>query len=79
MKQDSSRWINQKGFVRGRFSWQEGYGAFSYSKGDVPRVVDYIKNQEEHHRHKSFQQEYLEVLREFEVQHDEQYVFKPIE
>jgi len=42
-------------------------------------VVDYIKNQEEHHRHKSFQQEYLEVLREFEVQHDEQYVFKPIE
>ncbi len=79
VKQDSSRWINQKGFVRGRFSWQEGYGAFSYSKGDVPRVVDYIKNQEEHHRHQSFQQEYLEVLREFEVQHDEQYVFKPIE
>ena len=50
VKGDSSRWINDKQFVRGRFSWQEGYGAFSYSKSHVPNVIEYIHNQEQHHR-----------------------------
>lgn len=79
VKQDSSKWINQRGFVRGRFSWQEGYGAFSYSKRDVPCVIAYIANQEEHHRVRTFKEEYLEFLKDFEIEHDERYIFKAIE
>ncbi len=52
IKGDSSKWINEKGFLKSRFSWQEGYGAFSYSKSQVINVINYIKNQEEHHRKK---------------------------
>lgn len=79
IKGDSSKWINQTGYVKGRFSWQEGYGAFSYSKSHVNNVINYIKNQEEHHRKQSFQEEYLEFLEKFEVDYDARYVFKPVE
>jgi len=79
VKQDSSKWIDQKGFVLGKFAWQEGYGAFSYSRSDVPNVIAYIKDQEEHHRKMSFQEEYLKYLKDFEIDHDEQYIFKPAE
>jgi len=79
VKQDSSKWINEKGFVRGRFSWQEGYGAFSYSKRDVPNVIAYIQGQEEHHRVRTFQEEYVELLKDFEIEHDERYIFKDLE
>ena len=79
IKGDSSKWINQKGFVKGRFSWQEGYGAFSYGKSQVDQVINYIKNQEIHHRRKSFTEEYLEFLEKFEIPYDERYVFKPVE
>ena len=79
IKGDSSLWINKKGFVKGRFSWQEGYGAFSYSKSNVNNVIDYIKNQEIHHRKKTFIEEYLEVLKKFDVDFDERYLFKPVE
>ncbi len=65
VKGDSSKWINQKRFVLGHFSWQEGYGAFSYSKSHVDHVIDYIKDQEIHHRKKSFIEEYLEFLNKF--------------
>ena len=78
VKQDSSQWINKQGFVKGRFSWQSGYGAFSYSKSQIPQVVKYIQNQEEHHRNKSFREEYLEFLKAFEVDFNEAYVFKDI-
>jgi putative transposase len=54
IKGDSSKWINQKGFAGGKFKWQEGYGAFSYSKSHLDKVIEYIKNQEVHHREKSF-------------------------
>src|SRR5690606_21753566 len=57
LKQDSSKWINTNGFADGKFSWQAGYGAFSYSKSDVPRIIKYIANQEEHHKIKSFDEE----------------------
>lgn len=67
IKGDSSKWINKKGFVAGRFSWQEGFGGFSYSKSHVDNVIDYIKNQEIHHRKKSFIEEYLEFLEKFEI------------
>jgi len=78
IKGDSSKWINQKGFVKGKFSWQEGYGAFSYSKSHVDHVIDYIKNQEEHHKKKSFNTEYLEFLEKFGVSYDERYIFKEV-
>lgn len=79
VKQDSSKWINEKGLVRGRFAWQEGYGAFSYSKRDVPMLIRYIQNQEAHHRVRNFMDEYLELLKEFEVEYDERYIYKPLE
>jgi putative transposase len=79
IKGDSSVWINKKGFVKGRFSWQEGYGAFSYNKSNVDNVIDYIKNQELHHQKKTFIEEYRDFLEKFEVDFDERYIFKSIE
>ena len=79
IKGSSSKWINEKRFVRGKFSWQEGYGAFSYSKAELPNVLSYIDNQQIHHRKKTFTEEYLEMLNEFEIEYDERYVFKPVE
>jgi len=79
VKGDSSKWINERGFVKGKFSWQEGYGAFSYSRSHVGKVIDYIRNQEEHHRKKTFIEEYTELLEKFGVDYDERYVFKPVE
>lgn len=78
VKGDSSKWINKKGLVTGRFSWQEGYGGFSYSKSQVDHVIDYIKDQEIHHRKKTFIEEYLEFLEKFEVPYDERYIFKHV-
>ena len=79
VKADSSKWINERRFVQGKFSWQEGYGAFSYSKSHVNKVIDYIRNQEEHHRKKTFIEEYMELLEKFGVDFDERYIFKPVE
>lgn len=79
IKGDSSKWINKKGFIEQRFSWQEGYGAFSYSKSQINSVMDYIKNQEINHRKKTFTEEYLEFLEKFEVPFDERFIFKPVE
>ena len=59
-----------------KFEWQEGYGAFSYSKSHVQNVINYIQNQEERHKIKTFQEEYLEFLEAFEVEYDERYIFK---
>lgn len=78
VKGDSSEWINQKKLTRSRFSWQEGYGAFSYGKSHVSRVIRYIERQEEHHRKKTFMEEYHEFLKAFEVEYDERYIFKPV-
>jgi REP element-mobilizing transposase RayT len=78
VKQDSSKWINQNRLPRGKFSWQEGYGAFSYSKSQLPRVIKYIQNQQEHHKTKSFREEYLALLKTHGVDYDERYIFKPI-
>lgn len=78
VKQDSSKWINQQGYVRGKFSWQTGYGAFSYSKSQLPQVIRYIQNQKDHHKTKSFQEEYLEFLKAFQIDFNEAYIFKDI-
>ena len=79
IKGSSSKWVNEKRFIKGKFSWQEGYGAFSYNKSDLPNVIQYIKNQEEHHKKRSFVEEYEDLLREFEIDYDERFVFKPVD
>ncbi|MEO0046979.1 MAG: hypothetical protein RL705_2170 [Bacteroidota bacterium] len=76
IKGSSSKWINEKKFLKVKFEWQEGYGAFSYSKSQVNNVINYIKNQEQHHETKSFRYEFLEFLKLFEVAYDERYIFK---
>lgn len=76
VKTNSSKWINNQKFLRYRFEWQEGYGAFSYGKSQVDSVMKYILNQEEHHRTLSFRTEYLDFLQKFEIEHDEKYIFK---
>lgn len=78
LKQDSSKWINSKRFINGKFAWQAGYGAFSYSKSQVPRVIKYIRNQEEHHKALTFQEEYLALLETHQVDFDERYIFRSI-
>jgi REP element-mobilizing transposase RayT len=79
IKGNSSKWINDKKFVRGKFSWQKGYGAFSYSKSDLPNVIRYIKNQPDHHRQTNFMKEYLDLLEKFEINYDDRYIFKPVD
>ena len=78
IKGNSSKWINERKFIRGKFSWQEGYGAFSYSKSEVPTVINYINTQILHHKKKTFSEEYLEMLNDFEVEFDDKYVFEPV-
>ena len=78
IKGSSSKWINQKGFIKGKFEWQEGYGAFSYGKSQVKDVIAYIENQEQHHSKKTFRDEYLDFLKKFDVEYDEQFIFKEL-
>lgn len=75
IKSNSSKWINEKRFVKGKFQWQEGFGAFSYALSQLDDVIAYIQRQEEHHRATSFKDEYLAHLRRFKVEYDEKYVF----
>ena len=79
IKNSSSTFINEKKWVRGKFNWQEGFGAFSYGHSQIDAVVRYIQNQGEHHAMKTFKEEYLELLRKFHVEYDEKYLFKWIE
>ncbi len=78
IKGSSSKWINEKRFVNGKFSWQEGYGAFSYAKSDLSTIIQYIEDQEMHHKTISFIEEYQRLLVEFEIEHDNRFVFKPV-
>ena len=77
IKANSSRFINKKQWTVGRFSWQEGFAAFSYSHSQLDNVADYIKNQEARHAHKSFREEYLAFLKRFNVPYNPKYVFDP--
>lgn len=76
IKAGSSKFINEKHWVVGRFSWQEGFGAFSYSRSQIGAVIRYIENQQEHHAKKAFQDEYVELLEKFGVEYDGRYIFK---
>jgi REP element-mobilizing transposase RayT len=75
VKANSSRIINEKHWVAGRFSWQEGFGAFSYSRSQLGTVIRYIENQQKHHAKKSFREEYVELLEKFAVDYDRRYIF----
>ncbi|WAC42548.1 IS200/IS605 family transposase [Pedobacter sp. SL55] len=79
VKNNSSKFINEQGFVKDKFYWQEGYGAFSYSHSAIENVYNYILNQEEHHRKQTFRKEYLDLLNKFEIDYDERYLFDLLE
>lgn len=79
IKNNSSNFINHRHLVRGRFRWQEGYGAFSYSHSHIERVYNYILHQEEHHKKKNFRKEYLDLLESYQVMYDNKYLFDWIE
>jgi putative transposase len=79
IKTGSTNHINTQRWVPGRFSWQEGFGAFSYSHSHLNTVVKYIRNQVEHHTRKSFREEYLTFLKKYEVFHDERYIFEALD
>ena len=76
IKADSTNHINKEKWVHGRFNWQEGYGAFSYGHSQLDTIVRYIQNQEKHHQRRSFKDEYLSLLRKFDIAFDDKYVFK---
>lgn len=79
IKGSSSKWINDNNLIKGKFQWQEGYGAFSYNKSSLLKLIEYIKNQQLHHQKKTFLQEYKEFLDLFEIEYDERYIFQEIE
>ena len=79
IKAGSSKFINDKKLIKGKFSWQEGFGVFSYSRSQIDTVIKYIQNQEKHHNKKSFKEEYLEFLKKFEIEYDEKYLFEWID
>ena len=79
IKCNSSKWINERQYVIGKFQWQEGFGAFSYTHWHLDTIINYINNQEDHHKKKSFKDEYLEFLEQFYIEYDEKYLFEWVE
>ncbi|MBK8619914.1 MAG: IS200/IS605 family transposase [Anaerolineales bacterium] len=76
VKNNATNFINENKWVQGKFNWQEGYGAFSYSHSQVENVYHYILNQEQHHSKQTFQEEYIDLLKKFEIEHDIKYLFE---
>lgn len=79
VKGDSSEWINKEKLTTQKFNWQEGYGAFSYSRSQIQDVSKYIEHQQEHHQKKNFLEEYKTMLEYFAIEYNEQYIFKEME
>ena len=79
IKNNATNFINEKRFVKGKFSWQEGYGSFSYGHSQIESVYNYILNQEEHHKKKTFKEEYLELLKKFNIDFEDRILFEWIE
>ena len=78
VKAKSSKYINDHKLTKERFEWQEGYGVFSYRQRDVDQIYKYIQNQEEHHQKQSFREEYQDLLKEFEIEYEQQYIFQEL-
>jgi REP element-mobilizing transposase RayT len=79
IKADSTNFVNERKLVHGRFNWQEGYGAFSYGHSQLNTIIRYIQNQETHQQKQSFKNEYISLLRKFDIAFDDKYVFKFID
>ncbi len=79
IKASSSKWINEKKWFKGKFKWQEGFGAFTYSKSQIDAVVKYILNQPIHHKKKTFREEYIDLLKKFNVDFNDKYLFEDYE
>tara|TARA_R110000868_G_scaffold276394_1_gene536049 strand:- start:812 stop:1270 length:459 start_codon:yes stop_codon:yes gene_type:complete len=78
IKANSSRFINDKSWINGKFEWQTGFGAFSYSHSQLTNVINYIQNQEEHHNKKTFKEEYVDFLKAFDINYNNQYLFDDV-
>ena len=78
IKAGSTNFINRNRWVKGRFNWEEGFGAFSYSRSQLDTVISYVQNQQKHHKKRSSRDEYVALLDKFDVPYDERYIFKPI-
>ena len=76
LKTNSSKWVHDRWPTRSKFAWQTGYGAFSVSKSNAGAVFGYIADQEEHHRKKTFQEEFWEYLKKHEIDYDERYIWE---
>ncbi len=76
VKKDSSKLINTKNWIRGKFNWQEGFGGFSYGHSQISDVTTYVENQKKHHKKRTFKEEYLELLEKFQIEYDERYLFE---
>jgi REP element-mobilizing transposase RayT len=76
VKRSSTKWLNDKRYIRGKFSWQKGFGAFTYSRSHIDRVVKYVLNQPNHHKKQSFKDEYLLLLAKFGIDYDPKYLFE---
>jgi len=76
IKSNSSQFINMKKWIMGKFYWQDGYGGFTYSKSQIDDVAKYILNQPEHHKKRSFREEYLDLLKKWDIEYDERYMFE---
>jgi putative transposase len=79
VKCETTKWIKYNNFCRAPFEWQDGFGAFSYTKNELPKLIEYIQNQEEHHKVETFLHEYERFLIETETDYDLKYIFKPLE
>lgn len=79
IKKSSNKFINEKRFSKFGFQWQEGYGAFSYSHSALDNVIAYIQRQKEHHKKQTFQNEYKDFLKKFQIEHKDDYLFEWIE
>ena len=76
LKRDSSSFINGKKWFKGKFHWQDGYGAFSYGRSQLDKIYNYLLNQENHHNRRTFREEYIELLNKFEVEYEDKYLFE---
>ncbi len=75
LKSSSSKWLNEQGFLMGKFEWQNGFGAFTCGHSQLTSVIAYVNNQEMHHKKETFKEEYLKLLHDFEIEYKEQFLF----
>ena len=76
IKANTTNYINKNKLTHGKFMWQRGFGGFTYSKSQIPRVIKYIHDQEKHHNKRTFREEYLELLNKFEIEFENKYLFE---